>query len=64
MVDYLFGPKDKDITWNNEKYKREEFISLIENDKDEYEALVDAVEKDWNEIEQAIKPERKNRWDD
>lgn len=64
MVDYLFGPEVKIIKWNDENYKREEYIELIENDKDEYEALVDAVEKDWNEIEQAIKPERKNRWDD
>lgn len=63
MIDYLFGPQVKVIEWNDEKYKREEFIDLIENDKDEYEALVDAVEKDWAEIEEAIKPERKNRWE-
>jgi len=63
MVDYLFGPQVKVIEWNDEKYKREEFIDLIENDKDEYNALVKAVEKDWNEIEKAIKPERKNRWE-
>lgn len=63
MIDYLFGPEVKIIKWNNDSYKREEFIDLIENDNDEYEALVDAVEKDWHEIEQAIKPERKGRWD-
>ena len=63
MTDYLFGPQVKVIEWNDEKYKRDEFIDLIENNKKEYEKLVDKIEKDWAEIEDAIKPDRKNRWE-
>jgi transcription termination factor NusB len=62
MVDYLFGPKVKDIDWDDEKFKRDEFLNMIENDEDEYEKLVEAVEKDWHEIEDAIKPDRKKRF--
>lgn len=61
-VDYLFGPKDKKIEWDGETYNRAELISMIENDKEQYEMLVDAVEKDWHEIEEEIKPKRKERF--
>ena len=63
MVDYLFGPKPKKIEWNDVSYSREEFIDLIENNPKEYEKLVDEVEQDWAEVEEAVKPERKSRWE-
>jgi recombination protein RecA len=63
MIDYLYGPKAKTIEWNEITYKREEFVDLIENDEEEYNKLVDEVEQDWKEIEAAVKPTRKSRWD-
>jgi recombination protein RecA len=64
MIDYLFGPKGKGIEWEGEKMSREELISLIEGSKKDKEKLISMVEKDWEEIENAVKPNRKSRWDD
>jgi hypothetical protein len=63
MIDYLYGPKVKTIDWNGNGYKRNEFIDLIEGNKKEYDKLVTLVEKDWKEIEDEMKPVRKNRWE-
>lgn len=62
LVDYLYGPKAKEIEWKNEKMKSQDFLQLLDNSPEDLELLKDMVEKDWLEIEEHIKPERKPRW--
>jgi hypothetical protein len=62
LLDYLFGPKAKEYEWNDEKYKKEDLISFLEENPEELEKLKQIVEKDWLEIEAEIAPKRKDRW--
>ena len=62
MVDYLYGPKVKNIDWNGAEFKRQEFIEMIESDPVNEDKLRELVEKDWHEIEAAVVPDRKKRW--
>ena len=60
MLDYLYGPEEKSVTWNDTEYKsKANLLAMIENDEDEYNALADRVREDWIAIENKIKPKRK-----
>jgi recombination protein RecA len=63
LVDYFYGPKEKEVEWNGEQIKTTDLVQLVDNNPEEFKKLQDLVEKHWMEIEDAIKPERKNRWD-
>jgi len=63
MLDYLYGPEEKEIKWDKGKIKKSELLELIEGDHILYDKLVDLVEQDWFEIEEEIKPKRKKRFD-
>ena len=63
MVDYLYGPEVKKIDWNSTEFKRNEFIEMIESDPANENKLRELVEQDWAEIEAAVVPERKKRWE-
>ena len=62
LVDYFYGPKEKEVEWNGEQIKTTDLVQLVDNNPEEFKKLQDLVEKHWMEIEDAIKPERKNRW--
>ena len=62
LVDYYYGPKEKEIEWNGEAIKTTDLIQLIDNSSEDLKQLQQLVEKDWLEIEEGIKPMRKNRW--
>lgn len=62
MVDSLYGPEVKTISWNSAEFKRNEFIEMIESDPANENKLREMVEQDWAEIEAAVVPERKKRW--
>jgi hypothetical protein len=63
MIDYLYGPKEKECDWQGQKIKSSELINLIDNSPEDLKLLKKLVEEDWFETEQAIKPIRKNRWE-
>jgi len=68
---YLYGPKVEKINWDNlskkeieaggRQYGRAELISKIETENLQDE-LIDRTEKAWNEVENAIKPDRAKRY--
>ena len=64
MLNYLYGPKEKSIIYDNESITKKQLLKMIEEDTDNvlYNRLIDEVEKDWNEIESAIVPKRKKRF--
>jgi recombination protein RecA len=64
MLDFCFGPKSKEMTWNDQEMKRGDLVELIDNSKEDYLLLQELTEKIWHEIEEGIKPRRKNRFID
>jgi recombination protein RecA len=61
MLTYLYGGA-KEILWNGQEMKRIDLIKFIEDDKTQYDSLINLIEKDWNEAEEKIKPKRKKRF--
>lgn len=61
-ADFLFGPKDKEIEWNDESMKKSELINLAYEDNEVLEALIDEVEKEWESIESNIRTKRPPRY--
>lgn len=58
---YFYGPKVKILEWDGEDYKRVELIKKIETEGLQAE-LGRKVTERWNEIEDAIKPDRVKRY--
>jgi RecA/RadA recombinase len=63
LVDFYFGPKAKTIKWKDQDIEVKDFIYLLDNSKEDLTLLQDMVEKEWLEIEDEVKPIRKNRWE-
>jgi RecA/RadA recombinase len=63
LVDYYFGPKAKEVEWNGEDFKPSELVTLLDTNPEELNKLRDLVEQQWEEIEEAVKPIRQNRWE-
>lgn len=65
MIDYIYGPKDKSITFDGQKFKnKKDFIKFIE--ENDYERLLEEqTEIKWQKVEEAFQEEvreRKKRW--
>lgn len=58
MVNFLFGPKDKDIEFRGEKMKQSELINMAYSDKEVCEKIIDDVEEEWFHIEKSVKTQR------
>lgn len=55
MLDFMYGPKDKEIEWNEKKMKVSDLRRLADDDKAIYEELVRQTEEYWAKIEKVIK---------
>jgi len=61
MLDFLYGPKAKEMEWEGETYTRATLITMIE-DNDLEDRLREKVEEKWYAIEEAFKPDRKSKF--
>lgn len=61
-ADYLFGPKDKEIEWNNQQMKKSELIDLAYENEDVKNELIIETEKLWQEIEEKINIHRPSKY--
>ncbi len=59
---YLYGPKVKLLSWDGQDYNRADLIAFIENNQLQDE-LARRVEEAWNEVEEAIKTDRRKRYE-
>jgi len=50
MVDWYFGPSKKVLKWNDEEYKREDLIKVIERDESIADFLREEIENKWYKI--------------
>lgn len=63
MLDYLYGPEEKVVSWNGEEFKsKAALLTIMESNETEYNALVGKIEQGWNEEEEEIKPKRKPKF--
>ena len=60
--DIFYGTKADKIDFDDHDFKREDFIKYIE-DNQLQDVLIEMVEKEWNDIEAAITPIRKARFE-
>jgi recombination protein RecA len=63
LLSYMYGGKDKGLVWNEQDWLRNDLFNLLENNDEQQIMFKQAVEKDWLEIEKAIEPKRKNRFE-
>jgi len=63
MIDYIYGPKAKSITWKEGTLSREEFVKLLDDSPADLLELKKLVEQDWVEIEDSVTPKRKSRFE-
>ena len=61
-ADFLFGPKDKEIGWNNKEMKKSELIDLANSDDSIYKELIKETEGEWKYIEDNIRTKRPKRF--
>lgn len=62
MADFLFGPKDKEIEWKEERLKKSDLVNLAYENRDILEEMIDEVEFEWKEIEDNIKTKRPSKY--
>jgi len=60
LIDYMYG--DKEIKWGDKTFKRQSFISFLEDSPEDLAELKTLAEKDWLEVEAAVVPKRKSRF--
>lgn len=63
MINWLYGPRADKIDFDNNKFDRADFIKYIEDNKLE-DVLSEMCEKEWNEIEAAVVPDRRKRFEE
>jgi RecA/RadA recombinase len=59
MMDFYFGPQKPDITWLDQKYKRQQLVDLFHEDSEQFEMLKIAVQEIWDEVERRTSPTRR-----
>jgi recombination protein RecA len=62
MINYLWGPQAKKITFDDYEFKTKEDLILYIEDGDLEEELSKMCEDRWREIEEAMVPERKRKF--
>jgi hypothetical protein len=63
MIDWFYGPGADQIEFDGQKMPRSEVIRYIEENKLE-DVLIEMVEEEWQEIEDAVSPNRRKKYEE